>query len=152
MPRPRRRFGGRKRLEEKPDLEEILTLGCELGDGPEHVSRPPDETKWRGYLSSPDMHFVFIEWLLRRPGPISAIEAATVEKACLELSTSTVAYAGMEDPAFVDTENLSPTRLRNAARGFDLAATWHERRGRHEFAELYRRRAKACLAAIPIET
>jgi hypothetical protein len=58
----------------------------------------------------------------------------------------------MEDPAFVDTENLSPTRLRNAARGFDLAATWHERRGRHEFAELYRRRAKACLAAIPIET
>jgi hypothetical protein len=155
MPKPRRVFGGRKQREEVPGLEMILCLGCELGDGPEHVNRPdyPEhEADWRTRLTQPEGTYTFMEWLLRRPGQITAVEAATVERACLALSTSTIAFAGMETEAGVDALNLLPPKLRNTAKHFDLAAQWHERRGRHEFAELYKRRAKACLAAIPITT
>jgi hypothetical protein len=146
-------FGGRKRLEEVPGLEMICTLGCELGDGPEHVSRPPREENWRSYLgSAPEGTVMFLEWLLRRAGPISAIEALTVERAILEFSTSMVAFAGLENAEGVDALNLPPARLRGTARRFDIAAIWHDRRGRPGLSEKYRLRAAACRAAIPIST
>ena len=90
---------------------------------------------------------MFLEWLLRRAGPISAIEALTVERAILEFSTSMVAFAGLENAEGVDALNLPPAWLRGTARRFDIAAIWHDKRGRHSMSELYMARAAACRAA-----
>ena len=156
MPKLRRRFGGRKKQElERPDLEEVCLLGCTLEDGPEAVDRPdyPErEADWRTRLTMPDGFYMFIEWLLQRRGPISEREGQTVDRACLALSPSLIAFAGMENPAVIDGLSLSSTRLRNTAKYFSVAARWHERRGRATLAELYRRRARACVAAIEITT
>jgi hypothetical protein len=63
-----------------------------------------------------------------------------------------VAFAGLENAEGVDALNLPPARLRGTARRFDIAAIWHDRRGRPGLSEKYRLRAAACRAAIPIST
>ena len=152
MPSTKRALRHARVTEDRPELEEICTLGCRLGDGPEHVSYPPDPAEWRDYLTETEGFYIFFEWLLRREGPITEREAATMEKSELPFSTSEVVYFGMETEAGVDALNLSPARLRNTAKYFNAAAEWHDRRGRPGLSEKYRLRAAACRAAIPIST
>jgi len=165
MPKPRRRFGGRKKHEDPPGLEMILCFGAELtpGTAPPHVPDEAVAARWpstltRDYIDFPtsgcacDSFGVVMRWLLGRELPISTGEAALVESQYLALSSSEAAYSGLETAEGAGALDLSPHFMRELARYFELAATWHSRRGRRDLAELYKQRARACLAAIPIET